>query len=209
MYWIGEKKKIITFVVWVEVVVAGRKNTEYDRCLSFHGRPAHSLAIVMGSRLPPFLRTLNPSAEDNGMYTEASFTHSDGLGTAHSIWWHPAVPLADSTVVLFVPGNPGLASFYTEYLSELHSRSPNLGILAHSHLAHTPGVIDQPVFAKPASVGLPNQLKSAIEALDAVKQTLQPKHIVLVGHSLGGWLCLQVRPVGIPLHGMGFRFHRY
>lgn len=144
------------------------------------------------STLPPFLRKLNPSVVDDGAYVEASFTHSGGLGTAHSIWWHPAAPLAESTIVLFVPGNPGLAAFYTEYLSELRCRSPSLGILAHSHLGHAPGVIDQPVFIHPDSVGLPTQLKSAIEALDAVKQTLRPKHIVLVGHSLGGWLCLQV-----------------
>jgi len=144
------------------------------------------------SMLPPFLRKIDPSATENGVYTEAVFVHSDGLGSAHSIWWHPAVPLVESTVILFIPGNPGLAGFYTEYLSELHSRSPNIAILAHAHLAHTPKSIDQSVFTNPSSVGLPAQLKSAIEALDAVKQTLQPKNIVLVGHSLGGWLCLQV-----------------
>lgn len=150
--------------------------------------------------LPPFLRKVGPSELDNEARTEAVFTHSDNLGSAHSIWWHPTVPLAESTVILFVPGNPGLVTFYTEYLSELHSRSPNLAILAHSHLAHTPKAIDQPVFTNPSSIGLPAQLRSAIEALDAVKQTLQPKNIVLVGHSLGGWLCLQVRLPGVVLH---------
>ncbi|KAF9650337.1 alpha/beta-hydrolase [Thelephora ganbajun] len=148
--------------------------------------------VARCSTLPPFLRKIDPSAAGNGVYTEAIFAHSDGLGSAHSIWWHPAVPLAESTVILFVPGNPGLAAFYTEYLSELHSRSPDLAILAHSHLAHTPKVVDQPVFTNPSSVGLPAQLKSVIEALDAIKQTLQPKNIVLVGHSMGGWLCLQI-----------------
>ena len=160
------------------------------------------------SMLPPFLRKIDPTAVDDQAYTEAIFTHSDGVGSAHSIWWHPAVPLTESTVILFVPGNPGLAAFYTEYLSELHSRSQNLAILAHSHLAHTPKVLDQPVFANPSSVGLPAQLRSAIEALDAVKQTLQPKNIVLIGHSLGGWLCLQVRPPGIILHRMVLISHR-
>ena len=159
--------------------------------------------------LPPFLRKIDdPSAPDNRVYTEAVFTHSDGLGSAHSIWWYPAVPLAESTVILFVPGNPGLAGFYTEYLSELHSRSPNIAILAHSHLAHSPKSIDQSVFTNPSSVGLPAQLKSAIEAFDAVKQTLQPRNIVLIGHSLGGWLCLQVRPPGIVLYRKVLRSHR-
>ena len=159
--------------------------------------------------LPPFLRKIGPSTVDNGVYTEAVFTHSNGLGSAHSIWWHPTAPSVEFTVILFVPGNPGLATFYTEYLSELHSRSPNLAILAHSHLAHTPKVIDQSVFTSPGSVGLSVQLKSAIEALDAIKQTLQPKNIVLVGHSLGGWLCLQVRSPGIVLYHVVFRFYRY
>jgi len=158
------------------------------------------------SVLPPFLRKIGPSTSENRVYTEAVFTHSDGLGSAHSIWWHPAVSLAESTVILFVPGNPGLAGFYTEYLSELHSRSPNIAILAHSHLAHTPKCIDQSVFTNPGSVGLSAQLKSTIEALDAVKQTLQPKNIVLVGHSLGGWLCLQVRPPMIIIYHQILRF---
>ena len=159
--------------------------------------------------LPPFLRKTDPSAVDDGVYTEAVFTHSDGLGSAHSIWWHPGVPLVDSTVILFVPGNPGLAAFYTEYLSELHSRSPNLAILAHSLLGHTPRVLDQSVFTNPGSVGLPAQLKAAIEAVDAVKQTLQPKNIVLVGHSLGGWLCLQVRLPGIAVSRLVFTVRRH
>jgi len=159
--------------------------------------------------LPPFLRKIDPSATDDGAYTEAVFTHSDGLGSAHSIWWHPTVPLAESTVILFVPGNPGLAAFYTEYLSELRSRSPSLAILAHSLLGHMPKVLDQSVFTNPSAVGLPAQLKSAVEALDAIKQTLQPKNIVLVGHSLGGWLCLQVcLSEMIVLRRMKFRFRR-
>lgn len=165
--------------------------------------------VTSRSMLPPFLRKIDPSAPSNGAYTEAVFVHSDGLGSAHSIWWHPAVPLVESTVILFVPGNPGLAGFYTEYLSELHSRSPNIAILAHSHLAHTPKAIDQSAFTNPNSVGLPAQLKSAIEAFDAIKQTLQPKNIVLVGHSLGGWLSLQVRLPVIVLYHKVLRFHRY
>ena len=165
--------------------------------------------VAGSSMLPPFLRKIDHSAADGGVYTEAIFTHSGGLGSAHSIWWHPAVSLAESTVILFVPGNPGLAEFYTEYLSELHSRSPNLAILAQSHLAHTPRVLDQPVFTNPSSVGLPAQLKSAIEAFDAVKRTLQPKNIVLIGHSLGGWLCLQVRLTSFVLYRMVFRSRRY
>ena len=177
-------------------------STRREVDLGVLGQNTQHVMDARASMLPPFLRKIDPSAADNGAYTEAVFTHSDGLGSAHSIWWHPAVPLAESTVILFVPGNPGLAAFYTEYLSELRSRSPNLAILAHSLLGHMPKVIDQSVFTNPSSVGLPAQLKSAIEALDAVKQTLQPKKIVLVGHSLGGWLCSQVRFPGIVLHMM-------
>ena len=84
-----------------------------------------------------------------------------------------------------------------------------MAILAHSHLAHTPKTIDQSVFTDPSSAGLPAQLESVIEALDAVKQSLQPKNIVLVGHSLGGWLCLQVRPSGVVLYCKVFRFSRH
>lgn len=141
--------------------------------------------------LPDFLRPLRELSQ-SAAYTHAVFQHSDPLGSAHAIWW-PAEQVQASTVILFVPGNPGLCSFYTEFLSEIHAKSDgNLAIMAHAHLGHTPEVIDQDVFKNLKSIALDSQVKSAVEALDAIKLVLKPTHVVLIGHSMGAWVILQV-----------------
>lgn len=146
------------------------------------------------SMLPPFLQpqALAPGLLEGDSYFNAKFNHSGSLGSAHAIWWPSSEPMNDSTVILFVPGNPGLVSFYTEFLSEIHEKVPNLAILAHAHLGHTPATIDQNVFKDPASVTLDSQLKSAIEALDAITLVLKPKRVMVISHSMGAWLTLQV-----------------
>jgi alpha/beta superfamily hydrolase len=61
-----------------------------------------------------------------------------------------------------------------------------LVILAHSHLGHTPGI-------QASHTGLDFQVQSAIEAFDALKSFYTPSaKIVLVGHSVGSWVCTQV-----------------
>lgn len=54
-------------------------------------------------------------------------------------------------------------------------------------IGHTPAVP-----APGASTGLHAQVASAIEAFDTVKEHYGDAKIVLVGHSIGSWIALQV-----------------
>jgi pimeloyl-ACP methyl ester carboxylesterase len=150
----------------------------------------------MSFRLPPFLRSLSANAAgllpagDN--YSHAVFHHSEYLGSAHAIWWSSELSIEDSTVILFIPGNPGLCSFYISFLSEIHAKASNVAILAHSHLGHTPATINEAIFCNPHMITLESQVKSAIEAFDAIQYSLRPKRVVLISHSIGGWIAMQV-----------------
>ena len=92
-------------------------------------------------------------------------------------------------------GNPGLLGFYVPFLSAIWKGSaPGLAILAHSHIGHTPGI--EPVTSRKRSastVGLHAQIQTIIEVLDDIVVTFGTgTKVVLVGHSVGSWLTLQV-----------------
>ncbi|KIO16543.1 hypothetical protein M407DRAFT_56610, partial [Tulasnella calospora MUT 4182] len=84
-----------------------------------------------------------------------------------------------------LPGNPGQVAYFTYFLDYLHRLHPELGILAKAHLGHTPG------YCKAASeehYGLTSQVDSALETVRSLKETYPQAKVVLVGHSIGGWI---------------------
>ncbi|KZT30768.1 hypothetical protein NEOLEDRAFT_1083136 [Neolentinus lepideus HHB14362 ss-1] len=155
--------------------------------------------------LPPFLQlwpTDLPVAVDASEPCQnAVYRHSDPLGSSHVLWWPFATalePSAEPTVILFIPGNPGLLGFYTPFLSTLYEKavasgSTSLAILAHSYLGHTPGLVDRTTFSHPERVGLTSQVHALVEVVDSIKSIYGAgTRIVLVGHSVGTWTALQV-----------------
>lgn len=93
-------------------------------------------------------------------------------------------------------GNPGLADFYTPFLNEIHAKSDGkLPIIARAHLGHTPHVDGDEAYIDHTFVGLASQIESIIELIDASKTIYD--RLVLVGHSVGSWLVLQVRIKGL------------
>jgi len=90
-------------------------------------------------------------------------------------------------------GNPGLLDFYIPFLSSIYKKdtSGRLAILAHAHVGHTPGVgnstFDQ------GSVSLVVQIQSAVAAFDALTAAFSTANIIVVGHSVGAWISLQVK----------------
>ena len=87
-------------------------------------------------------------------------------------------------------GNPGLLGFYTDYLQRVYESNTNPGfaILAHGLLGHTPGL------STPSHLlGLRAQIDAILEIMDALLSSFGSElKIILVGHSVGSWLCLQV-----------------
>ncbi|EIN14548.1 hypothetical protein PUNSTDRAFT_80998 [Punctularia strigosozonata HHB-11173 SS5] len=148
--------------------------------------------------LPPFLRHCN--LRNGTSYHEAIFFHDD-LGPAHALWWPSLLRANDNqnlTVLLFIPGNPGLVGFYAPFLQEIWDAAKfsgkHLAILAHGHLGHTPFKFesDQQISIK-HNISLAAQVASATEAFDAIRSHFGAKcEILLVGHSVGAWITMQV-----------------
>ncbi|ETW86912.1 Esterase/lipase/thioesterase, partial [Heterobasidion irregulare TC 32-1] len=148
--------------------------------------------------LPPFLHSYDLKTQgEDGTYYHTLYHHASVSKAAHTIWWPPVDGEAStpSTVLLFIPGNPGLLGFYVPFLSAIWKGSaPGLAILAHSYIGHTPGI--EPVTGRKRSastVGLHVQIQTIIEVLDDIVVTFGTgTKVVLVGHSVGSWLTLQV-----------------
>ncbi|GBE77816.1 hypothetical protein SCP_0106980 [Sparassis crispa] len=139
--------------------------------------------------LPPFLRSPAQCAHPNS-YINASFYHDRFKASVHALWW-PSRVEHPRTVLVFIPGNPGLVDFYTPFLTAIHDASEGkIPILAHAHIGHTPGFT---ILHDPPKFGLTAQVVSAIEAVDAVERTFgETTQVVVAGHSIGSWIALQV-----------------
>ncbi|KAF8213247.1 hypothetical protein K438DRAFT_1803655 [Mycena galopus ATCC 62051] len=134
------------------------------------------------NHLPAFL-VPSPFGQCTKSPTQAVFNHQT-LGPAHALWWNSCEEFPDA-VFLFVPGNPGLLQFYDDFLALLHTKHPRLAIFGHAHLGHTPHLPSR-------EHSLSAQVESAIEAVDAIRNTFGKTKIILSGHSVGAWIALQV-----------------
>ncbi|KAK7059155.1 hypothetical protein VNI00_001782 [Paramarasmius palmivorus] len=138
---------------------------------------------MSSSETPPFLQPLGFQNSQNS-FVQAIFPHEYPLGPAHVLWSSSDLP---KFIVLFIPGNPGLLDFYLLFLSELKSRVKDLAILAHSYINHTPELT-----TVTAEHGLTAQVQAAVEAFDAIKQNYSSAKVILIGHSIGTWVSLEV-----------------
>ena len=89
-------------------------------------------------------------------------------------------------------GNPGLVDFYIPFLSAIYVKliSTNVAILARAHLDHAPQILEH--LRRPPSHGLTIQIESSIEILDSILYNYTKTRIVVIGHSVGAWISLQV-----------------
>jgi len=149
---------------------------------------------VSRGSLPSFLEPLEhelPGHQHNSqaIHINAVFRHKRLELLSHTLWW-PSSAKSTSTLLIFVPGNPGLVDFYTPFLTAIHAKTDqSLPILAHAHLGHTPGLNDNLAFNNPLAVSLVSQVESLLEVIDAARS--QFEKIVIAGHSVGSWIALQ------------------
>lgn len=147
------------------------------------------------SELPSFLSPSTTTDSNSGPFS-CTFQHSSPLGSSLVHWWSPKYPSArPKTVLLFIPGNPGLIGFYTPFLSHIYDASStddSLAILAHTHV----GYESSDGNGRPRDkdhVGLTAQVAALVEVVDAIADSLGPEvEIVLAGHSMGSWLATQL-----------------
>ena len=170
--------------------------------------------------LPLFLQPL-PSDSDltSSIYQNAQFRHKASLGSSHVIWWPPRQAETPDVIVLFIPGqsrhsyfitrlvsrspgNPGLVDFYIPFLSAIYEKliSTNVAILARAHLDHAPQIFEHS--RRPSSDGLTIQIECSIEILDSILYNYAKTRIVVVGHSVGAWISLQVGKISLVSLGL-------
>lgn len=107
-----------------------------------------------------------------------------------------------SIVLLFIPGNPGLVSYYTGWLSSIQSHLPSTAVYAIGHLGHSPSSATFAWTPKGAA-SLQDQVEHKVAFIDELSKThnfgpgKDQTKLVLLGHSIGCWIAceaLKLRP---------------
>jgi hypothetical protein len=147
--------------------------------------------------LPPFLVSLAPLADSSVPYINALFPASEGMPPVHVHWWScRRLGVSPSTILLFIPGNPGVIDFYHQFLTAIHTqdRSGTLAILSHSHIGHDPAVEDLALASRASfNHALPFQIQNSLRIFDALSMYFGVNiRTVIAGHSVGSWVALQV-----------------
>ncbi|PPQ64493.1 hypothetical protein CVT26_002032 [Gymnopilus dilepis] len=147
-------------------------------------------------RLPSFLQPFSSTEASDSPCISAQFCHSGDLGSSHTLWWPPLNNGKDpQTILLFIPGNPGVVDFYIPFLSSLRERCAafgDLAILARGHLDHYFGIKNEKTrYLDEMSLNV--QVQSSIEVLDAIVAAYSRNtKIILIGHSVGSWIVTQI-----------------
>jgi len=131
----------------------------------------------------------------------------------YDILHYPPPSLTTKLIILFIPGNPGLIDYYRSFLSTLQSGLPShikestelyaIGHLGHSLEAEKNGMVKG--FKPNQQASLEEQVSSKCEFVDELfeKHGKEVK-IMILGHSIGSWICLQVLTFPFPLHPFSF-----
>jgi len=168
-------------------------------------------------------------------FIRSIFKHSEKLvgDVVETLYWpsknDTSEANADNRVVLLlIPGNPGLVDFYIPFLNNLHQRInetssrdrySKISIIAKAHLGHSPALFDAGNLNRlgRTPMGLTSQVESAVELFDAASSHYSlSEHIngdikrkakvILIGHSVGAWIALQVLKERPDVHGLFLLF---
>jgi pimeloyl-ACP methyl ester carboxylesterase len=89
--------------------------------------------------------------------------------------------------------------FYIPFLTAIRERdtSGRIAILAQAHVGHTPGIRSTKSRDQDwhGSDFLSTNTNNVIETYDILKDFFSSARVILVGHSVGAWIALQVNPV--------------
>ncbi|ONK77496.1 uncharacterized protein A4U43_C02F7180 [Asparagus officinalis] len=89
--------------------------------------------------------------------------------------------------IVFVPGNPGVISFYKDFVESLYELlDGNASITAICHIAHT-----RKDWERGRMFSLQDQINHKVDFIKQELQTNGPP-LILVGHSIGSYICIEV-----------------
>ena len=110
------------------------------------------------------------------------FVVAGGFETHALIWNESCI---SDRLILIVPGNPGVAVFYVPFAASLAASHPESGIVVVGHAGH-----DQKRSEKGGVfVDLFGQVEHKAQVL---MHAFPSKHLVLIGHSVGSWIILEL-----------------
>lgn len=102
-----------------------------------------------------------------------------------------------STVILFIPGNPGLPQYYAPFLSSLQAALPpsSSSVYALGHLGHSNSA--PRIWSSQGVVGLKGQVDQKVQFVDDLREKYGlgvegGPRLVLIGHSMGAWVICEV-----------------
>ncbi|KAI9030027.1 hypothetical protein CLU79DRAFT_733745 [Phycomyces nitens] len=115
-----------------------------------------------------------------------------------TLWW----PVKESSkndykiVLFFIPGNPGLVEYYTQFLEDIYQATESkLEIYGVSHLGHSVGHHTEipNKLQKSEPYSLQDQIDHKIACFDEICAKNPPNtHYMLMGHSMGSYVCAEV-----------------
>lgn len=155
-----------------------------------------------------------------GLATSLSLPITTSFAGAQTLWWPCSTACAPRVVVVFIPGNPGVASYYIDFLHSIYTSpliKPGVGIeiLAVAHRGHAPlpkvgtnavwgeNGANQHQASKGYGVALRDQVRHKVAMVDAIRRMYPPEggtKVVVVGHSIGAWMAgevLKARPEAV------------
>lgn len=97
----------------------------------------------------------------------------------------PRARVANGPLLVFIPGNPGVISYYVPYFKHLASEFPDLEILGVSHAGHSTTVSQRfnRVF------GLQDQIDHKVGIIeDFLGDNAGARDVLIMGHSVGTWM---------------------
>lgn len=101
-----------------------------------------------------------------------------------------------TAILFFIPGNPGIETYYTAFFASLKRLVPGLDIICFPHL----GFDARDITTRPSSraIDLDAQIAHKVDILDSILLGRTPEEkarrvpIYLAGHSVGAYMAIQV-----------------
>ncbi|KAL7418141.1 hypothetical protein BDY24DRAFT_374212 [Mrakia frigida] len=139
----------------------------------------------------------SPSLPNGQHFIQTSILHSTPLAKGPSdLYFFPprepwsTTPSRPKSIFLFLPGNPGLLSYYIPFLTTLSlspTFPPNCAILALAHIGHSPHL------EVPQLIGLDGVVESELAVVDELLELVGTEgKLGLSAHSMGCWISVEL-----------------
>lgn len=100
----------------------------------------------------------------------------------------------EKTILLFIPGNPGLVEYYTRFLQGIYEKvaSTSLEIIGVSHKGHSKNYHENDA-SDTTLYSLEDQIQHKVDCIDTlIKENGPETNFVLVAHSIGSYISAEV-----------------